>query len=85
MHSTAYVLIPLENAFTSAEARRQASVYLLKNEFVGREGRWGRGDIDWFVIGGRWSGSMTMIRLENKILKSKAIELINACPLRMTC
>ncbi|MBN1687978.1 MAG: hypothetical protein JW893_02665 [Candidatus Omnitrophica bacterium] len=69
MHFTAYVLIPLEKATTSAEARHQASAYLVDNEFVGGEGRWGSGISDWFVIGGRWSGSMTMARLDKKKLK----------------
>ncbi len=68
MHYAAYVLIPVEKAATSDEARRQASNYLMENEFVGGEGRWGSGVSDWFVIGGRWSGSMTLAHLDKKKL-----------------
>ena len=43
MHFTAYVLVPLERASTSTEARHRAYDYLMENEFVGGEGRWGHG------------------------------------------
>jgi len=64
MHYAAYALIPADLASTSAEARRQAHSYLMNNEFVGGEGRWGRGISDWFVVGGRWSGRLTMLHLD---------------------
>jgi len=69
MHVRYFVTFNKEEAETSLEARSYAMDYLQENNFVG-QGRWGGGLADWFVIGGRWSGVLTLALLnQDKVTK----------------
>jgi hypothetical protein len=65
MHYRFLVTFNKDEAETSLEARSYVMDYLQENGFVG-EGRWGGGYADWFVIGGRWSGVLTLSLLNQK-------------------
>lgn len=65
MHHKLFVLTNKDNAKTSKEARDY--VYnQLENDvsFVGEGGRFSSPIADWFVIGGRWSGAITQLFLD---------------------
>jgi hypothetical protein len=69
MHARFLVTFNKDEAETSLEARSYVTDYLQENGFVG-EGRWGGGMADWFVIGGRWSGVLTLALLnQEKVTK----------------
>jgi len=54
MHAKLLVLVQAES---SEDAREQARFRLEQEGFVG-EGRFSSSPADWFVVGGRWSGSL---------------------------
>jgi hypothetical protein len=72
MHYRFLVTFNKDEAETSLDARSYVMDYLQENGFAG-EGRWGGGYADWFVIGGRWSGVLTLCLLNqekvNKVQK----------------
>lgn len=64
-HFSMYLLLPKDGLETSEEARDEAERYLVSNHFVSDEGgRWNNAPSDWFVIGGRWSGELTVAHLD---------------------
>lgn len=62
MHFRTYVLLPADRAKTSLQAREAVAAYL-EEEGFSFSGRFG-GRSDYFSIGGRWSGSLTLLRLK---------------------
>lgn len=62
MHFLLYVCVPVEEAKTSLQARRRACRYLVREHFV-RAGRF-CGHCDYFSVGGRYSGMLTLLRLK---------------------
>lgn len=59
MHVKSYVLVPVTEATSSLEARKYVTEVLGDDPtFVGKEGRFATPVCDWFVIGGRWSGTL---------------------------
>jgi hypothetical protein len=70
MHYRLYVLTDKSNANNSKEARDYVNDQLLNDSsFVGEGGRFSSPIADWFVIGGRWSGVLTQIQLNQSTLK----------------
>jgi hypothetical protein len=61
MHFLLYVCLPVEEAKTSLQARRRACRYLEQEHFV-TAGRF-CGHCDYFSVGGRYSGMLTLLRL----------------------
>jgi hypothetical protein len=57
MHTRMLVTMPLSEVDTSREARQYVETWLVDEGFCGN-GRFESGYADWFVIGGRWSGSL---------------------------
>src|SRR4051794_28245336 len=59
MHHRMLVTITLPDGATSEEARQTVQDTLMNDDsFCGSGGRFGSPLCDWFVIGGRWSGSL---------------------------
>jgi len=58
MHYRFLVTVNKDAAESSEQARKLVSETLLAEGFVA-DGRWGSGQADWFVIGGRWSGELS--------------------------
>jgi hypothetical protein len=70
MHHRLFVLTNKENAKTSEEARNYVYDQLMEdNSFVGDGGRFSSPIADWFVVGGRWSGALTQLLLDQDKLK----------------
>ncbi len=70
MHYRFLVTFNKEEAVTSAEARAHVDSYLITNNFCGDQTRWGGGQGDWYVIGGRWSGELTEAHLDEAKLEA---------------
>lgn len=64
MHFLLYVCLPVEEAKTSLKARRRVCRYLAQEHFV-RAGRF-CGYCDYFSVGGRYSGMLTLLRLKGQ-------------------
>ena len=59
MHHRLLITLTLTAAATSLDARIRARSKLLEDDsFCGQGGRFGSPLCDWFVLGGRWSGSL---------------------------
>jgi len=70
MHFRLFILTNKENAKTSQEARDYVYQQLENdNSFVGDGGRFSSPIADWFVVGGRWSGVLTQLLLDQDKLK----------------
>jgi hypothetical protein len=67
MHFLLYVCLPVEEAKTSLQARRRACRYLKQEHFISA-GRF-CGHCDYFSVGGRYSGMLTLLRLKGQHLK----------------
>ena len=63
MHFLLYVCLPAVEAKTSLQARRRACRYLKQEHFVS-SGRF-CGHCDYFSVGGRYSGMLTLLRLKH--------------------
>jgi len=79
MHYLYFVKVGREEAKTSREAINRAESILNNNGFVSSEGHWGGGKCDWFVMGGRWSGTLSGLAVKgnffeavHKLLASKS-------------
>ena len=59
MHYLYYVAIKKENKKSSKQLKEQAYTILDNNNFAGEGTFFNCPKADWFVVGGRWSGSMT--------------------------
>lgn len=64
MHFLLYVCLPVEEAKTSLQARKRVCRYLEREHFVSR-GRF-CGKCDWFKVGGRYSGMLSLLRLKHQ-------------------
>lgn len=70
MHYRLFVLTNKGNAKTSEEACQYVYDQLSNDDsFAGEGGRFGSPIADWFVIGGRWSGVLTQLLLDSKVVK----------------
>jgi hypothetical protein len=65
MHSLLYVCLPRSAARTSLQARKRVYEYLGEQGFHLGDLRFA-GVCDWYKVGGRWSGQLTMLRLEQE-------------------
>jgi hypothetical protein len=79
MHFLYFVKIDRKEAETSREAINRAESVLANNGFIFSEGFWGGGKCDWFVMGGRWSGTLSGLAVKDdfilaahKLIASKA-------------
>jgi len=79
MHFLYFVKIDRKEAETSREAINRAESILANNGFIFSEGFWGGGKCDWFVMGGRWSGTLSGLAVKDdfilaahKLIASKA-------------
>src|SRR5262249_45758516 len=61
MHSLLYVCLPRSQARSSLQARKKVREYLTQEGFDTYLRFSGR--CDWFVVGGRWSGQLSILRL----------------------
>lgn len=61
MHYAYTVKMPKEDAKTSEEARQQATNVLDSNGFANEGGYFSGSKADWYVIGGRWSGTFSHV------------------------
>jgi len=74
MHYRYLVTIPKDKAKDSADARRCVNSFLEEEGFCS-QGRFSSGMADSFVIGGRWSGELTSMCLDQEKLKKVNEEL----------
>lgn len=63
MHFLLYVCLPTDKAKTSLQARKRVCDYLCKENFV-HNGRF-CGLCDYFLVGGRYSGMLNILRLKH--------------------
>lgn len=75
MHYLYYVAVPKKGQ-TSEEAKNLTNRMLEMNNFAGEGGFWNNNKANWYVIGGRWSGHLQKIQLDN--FNDKATELIKS-------
>lgn len=64
MHARLIVLLDKRESETSHDARQRADSSLMSQGFTGEGGLFASPPSDWFVIGGRWSGCLTRLRLD---------------------
>jgi hypothetical protein len=62
MHALLYVCLPRSQARSSLQTRKKVCAYLTEEGFD-TERRFS-GHCDWFQVGGRWSGQLTLLRLQ---------------------
>ncbi len=67
MHGALYVCIPRSQASTSLRARKAVCRYLNEEGFA-LQCRFG-GHCDYFSVGGRWSGRLSLLRLQHEYPK----------------
>ena len=71
MHYRLFVLTNKENGKTSSEVRDYVRSKLDNDaSFCGEGGRFGSPIGDWFMIGGRWSGALTLLKLDQDKLNA---------------
>lgn len=70
MHSRLIVLMNKHGAENSLEARRRVDHRLAHEHFVGEGSLFTSPPSDWFVIGGRWSGFLTELHLDQDKLRA---------------
>jgi len=68
MHNLLLVTIRKEIARNSKEARAYTYKWLADNKLACQDSAFCSGMADWFVIGGRWSGWLTLLHLEQERL-----------------
>jgi hypothetical protein len=64
MHAVLYVCLPRSQARSSLQARKQVCDYLTQEGFD-TQLRWS-GCCDYFGVGGRWSGRLSLLRLRHE-------------------
>ena len=64
MHFLLYVCLPTNEAKTSLQARKKVFCYLCKENFI-HNGRF-CGLCDYFLVGGRYSGMLNVLRLKHQ-------------------
>ena len=70
MHSRLIVLIDRKGNESSLDARKRVEAQLIQEGFAGEGSLFVCHPADWFVIGGRWSGELTRIRLDQEKLEA---------------
>jgi hypothetical protein len=65
MHGRFYVCLPKKLARSRASVIRKVSGFLVAEGFIDRDRVWG-GPADYFVIGGRWRGTLELLRLRDR-------------------
>lgn len=80
MHERLIVLLDHDKkkVSSSRQAREYVFSWLLEQGFVS-QGMFAQGRADWFVIGGRWSGELTLFEL-NPIVRAALEEKLNENP-----
>lgn len=74
MHARLIVLLDRKEGETSSDARERADSRLTSEGFAGEGGLFASSPSDWFVIGGRWSGQLTEVRLDQDKWKAFRVE-----------
>lgn len=69
MHARLIVSVDREGYETSEDARRGVGDRLVAEGLVGEGGIFSSPPAEWFAIGGRWSGELTLARLEQGKVK----------------
>jgi hypothetical protein len=64
MHCLYFVKVEKDQARSAEQAIDRAQSILDDNGFAGADGYWGGAKCDWFVIGGRWSGVFSGLRVK---------------------
>jgi hypothetical protein len=70
MHGVLYVCLPRSEARSSLQARKKVCEYLTQEGFDTQR-RWS-GCCDYFGVGGRWSGRLSLLRLSHEQPKQMA-------------
>jgi len=70
MHSRLIALVNRNSNESSLDARRKVEARLIQEGFAPEGGLFVSPPVDWFVIGGRWSGELTRARLHQEKLKA---------------
>ena len=70
MHSRLIVLLDRTDGEGSEEVREATEARLIATGLVGEGGLFATHPADWFVIGGRWSGCLTLARLDPVTLQA---------------
>ncbi len=68
MHALLYVLCPKDGLADSEAARKHVYNWLSDNGFTGNGGLFQNYFADWFVVGGRWSGELTSVQMDQEKL-----------------
>lgn len=76
MHQIFFVTVSKKEAEDAQQACREAHNILNRNEFSGGEGFYSGSKADWYVIGGRYSGSFQMAQAGKDMKDEKAWEEI---------
>lgn len=76
MHFRAIVTFNKDEAENSKEARSHAEYFLQDNGFCS-QGFFSSGPADWFVIGGRWSGSLQRAYVDFDKFHKRAMKSLN--------
>ncbi len=74
MHARLIVLLDKRQGETSRDVRRRADLRLTSEGFTGEGGLFASPPSDWFVIGGRFSGCLTELRLDQDKLRAFRVE-----------
>jgi hypothetical protein len=70
MHSRLIVLVDRNGNESSLDARKRAEARLIEEGFAGEGSLFVSHPADWFVIGGKWSGELIRVRLDQDKLKA---------------
>lgn len=68
IHYKAFFTFKKEIANTSEEARGYVIDFLTEQEFCS-QGFFSQAPADWFVVGGRWSGELQNINIQDEVMK----------------
>jgi len=74
VHARLIVLLDRKEGETSSDARERANSRLMSESFTGEGGLFASPPSDWFVIGGRWSGQLTELKLDQDQWKAFRVE-----------
>lgn len=67
MHFLYFVVTEPKEEFDWKKVNQEVQSILEANNFANSDGGyWGCSKADWFVIGGRWSGELSMLKMGNK-------------------
>ena len=66
MHSLYFVKLKKDQARNSLEARQFTIQLLDEHGFASSDSYFGSAKADWFVVGGRWSGELSLLQLKKR-------------------